>query len=287
MAYIDCTFGVAGDMLLAACIDAGCEIGELVSSLKKLGDIEDDWSLKCTSVFRGHGRITGKHVNVVSNVGAGLLPPPKSQETVHDHAHVHDHACSHSHSHEHSHDRQLKSLSSERNGDEQLSSIPQQNHDKHERNLNCISNMINSSDLPLTVKNTAIHAFTELAAAEARVHGCSLTDVHFHEVGAIDSIIDTVGVILALYILGVDMVYASALPIGSGTVWTEHGLMPAPAPATLLLMQDMKLAPGPPVTGELATPTGVSLVRALCGMPSLVSRCPFSSEQTVSHRQGM
>jgi uncharacterized protein (DUF111 family) len=99
--------------------------------------------------------------------------------------------------------------------------------------------------------------------------------VHFHEVGAIDSIVDTVGVVLALHLLGVEEVYCSALPMGNGTVWAAHGLMPVPAPATLNLMQDMVLCPGPgtrtgtPTTGELVTPTGASLIRALCGLPSL------------------
>ena len=123
--------------------------------------------------------------------------------------------------------------------------------------------------------------------AESRVHGATLADVHFHEVGAIDSIIDTVGVMVALHLLSVSVVYCSALPLGTGTVWTAHGLLPVPAPATAFLMRDMATCPGPKhASGELVTPTGASIIRVLCGLPPL-AQSQGGGEDTAAHRQGL
>ena len=105
-----------------------------------------------------------------------------------------------------------------------------------------------------------VHA---LAEAEARVHGKSLDEVHFHEVGAIDSIVDMLGSVVALELLGVDSLSCGVLPISSGWVRCEHGLMPVPAPATAYLLEGLPTA-GVDRRGELITPTGAALVRALC-----------------------
>lgn len=142
----------------------------------------------------------------------------------------------------------------------------------------------NPSNIPPIVSSLAIKAFTELAHAEMHTHGASSLDaVHFHEVGAVDSIVDTVGTLLALYFLGVDLgdvgtdgtkgkkcaVTCSRLPLGEGTVWTDHGLLPVPAPATMRLMVNMPTCPGPKgVTGELVTPTAAALLRVLTGVSS-------------------
>jgi len=119
--------------------------------------------------------------------------------------------------------------------------------------------------IPKHVANTAIAAFTELAKAEARTHNApSAADVHFHEVGAIDSIVDTVGTLLALWFLQVDTVSCSRLPLGEGTVWTDHGLLPVPAPAAMRLLVGLPTCAGPPGnTGELVTPTAAAVLRVL------------------------
>lgn len=127
--------------------------------------------------------------------------------------------------------------------------------------------------IPAWVSRVAILAFELLAQAEAHVHGAESADtVHFHEVGAVDSIVDTVGSLLALHALGIQdgsVVSCSALPLGTGTVRAAHGLLPVPAPATLFLLKTLAVTAGPPgVTGELVTPTGAALLRALlqeCG----------------------
>lgn len=130
-----------------------------------------------------------------------------------------------------------------------------------------------SEHIPHHVASLAIEAFTALAIAEMHTHGAeSIDQVHFHEVGAVDSIVDTVGTLLALNYLGVDLggeesgsqVTCSPLPLGEGNVWTDHGLLPVPAPATLRLMIGMPTCPGPKgVTGELVTPTAAALLRVL------------------------
>jgi uncharacterized protein (DUF111 family) len=113
--------------------------------------------------------------------------------------------------------------------------------------------------IPVWVSDTAIEAFTALAKAKATVQGAESMDaVHFHEVGAIDSIIDTVGTLLALYFLGVTTFRCNRLPLGEGTVKTNHGILPVPAPATLSLMACMPVTPGPP------GPTGGQLLSFGC-----------------------
>ncbi len=134
----------------------------------------------------------------------------------------------------------------------------------HERNLKTITEMITDSDLPTRVKRQSIRVFTKLAEAEATVHGTSIDEVHFHEVGAIDSIIDVIGSVLALNLLNVEDVYCSPLPYGLGMVKTAHGVLPVPSPATLDLLRGVptRKAPCEP-SGELVTPTGAALMVAL------------------------
>ncbi|KAL7566949.1 hypothetical protein ACA910_019883 [Epithemia clementina (nom. ined.)] len=169
-----------------------------------------------------------------------------SHEPTHDHNHSHSH--SHNHSHFHNHE------STDSKGP--LRNLPEIRHMLEEAPEQWI---------PLWVRTTAIEAFTALAEAEAKVHGAESMDaVHFHEVGAVDSIVDTVGSLLALHALGAESFSCSRLPLGEGTVRTAHGLLPVPVPATLRLMIGMPTTAGPPgVSGELVTPTGAALLRTL------------------------
>ena len=133
---------------------------------------------------------------------------------------------------------------------------------KKHRHLPHIVKMIEAATLSDTVKQNAIAVFQTLGAAEARVHGTAIEKVHFHEVGAIDSICDIVGACLALDLLGIEAVYCSAVNTGSGTVEADHGVMPVPAPATALLLQGKPIYARGPET-ELTTPTGAALVATL------------------------
>jgi len=132
---------------------------------------------------------------------------------------------------------------------------------KH-RHLDHILEMIEKSPIAACAKQNASNVFRRLGEAEAQVHGVSIEKVHFHEVGAVDSIADIVGACVALDLLAVDEVQASAINVGSGTVQTEHGLLPVPAPATAALLAGKPVyARGPEV--ELTTPTGAALAVTL------------------------
>lgn len=136
-------------------------------------------------------------------------------------------------------------------------------HDHHShRHYGGIDAMIAESTLSDPVKERARSIFRRLAEAEALVHGVALDEVHFHEVGAVDSIIDIVGTAICLDYLGVEQVYAAALPLGGGFVETAHGRLPVPAPATAELLQGLAVH-GECGEGERVTPTGAAIVAAL------------------------
>ena len=135
---------------------------------------------------------------------------------------------------------------------------PQQAH----RHLHHIAAILEKADLPEQVRASALAVFTKLAQAEAEVHGSTVQKVHFHEVGAVDAIVDIVGAIAGLAALGVTAVYASSLPLGGGTVMSEHGIIPVPAPATAFLLRGIPVRPGP-LDAELVTPTGAALLASL------------------------
>jgi len=133
---------------------------------------------------------------------------------------------------------------------------------KKHRHLPHIVKMIEAADLPARTKQNSILVFETLGKAEAQVHGTTIEKVHFHEVGAIDSICDIVGACLALELLGVEGVYCSPINTGSGTVEADHGVMPVPTPATALLLAGKPIYARGPET-ELTTPTGAALMAAL------------------------
>jgi uncharacterized protein (TIGR00299 family) protein len=135
---------------------------------------------------------------------------------------------------------------------------------KKHRHLHHIEAMIEQSAMTAGAKEKARRIFQVLAEAEAAVHGTTIEKVHFHEVGAVDSIADICGVAIALEALGIERVACSAVNTGSGTVNTEHGVLPVPTPATALLLRDKPVyARGPAM--ELTTPTGAAIVAALAG----------------------
>jgi uncharacterized protein (TIGR00299 family) protein len=134
--------------------------------------------------------------------------------------------------------------------------------DQPHRHYSGIAALIEQAPLKPRVKELAQRIFRRLAEAEASVHNVSLERVHFHEVGAVDSIVDIVGTAIGLDYLGVERIYASALPFGRGFVQTAHGRLPVPAPATAWLMQGIPLA-GDIGEGERVTPTGAAIIAAL------------------------
>ncbi len=141
-----------------------------------------------------------------------------------------------------------------------VSVIAEEHHP--ERRFSDIERIIASSELPESVKEQSINVFRLLAQVEAKVHGISVDEVHFHEVGAVDSIVDIVGVVYALNLLGVREVFASSLPFSRGRIRTAHGELPVPAPAVAELLCGVSIYPLD-INAELVTPTGAALLKGL------------------------
>ena len=146
------------------------------------------------------------------------------------------------------------------------SSFKVQSEAPPQRNLSSISTIILDSPLPAHIKTKSLLVFQKLAAAEAAVHGGKLDDVHFHELGAVDAIVDIVGTFLCLESMGIEKVYASSLPWTQGLVDISHGRYPVPAPATALLLQGYPCYPAS-IQLELVTPTGAALLTSLVSTP--------------------
>jgi pyridinium-3,5-bisthiocarboxylic acid mononucleotide nickel chelatase len=145
-----------------------------------------------------------------------------------------------------------------------------------------IVTLIDQADLPLEVKELSRRMFRLLAEAESQVHQQPLEQVHFHEIGAVDSILDIVGAAYCCHALGITRVYASPLPLGRGMISCAHGLLPNPAPATALLLQGVPVY-GADVKAELVTPTGAAILR---GMPAYFDSLPPFTVEKVGYGAG-
>ncbi len=221
--YYDCFAGISGDMNLGAMIDVGVDKEFLIKELSKL-KLDNEFEIKVKKESRKG--IEGTKVDVI-------LKHEHSHEYEHEHSHGNGH---HNHSHNHSHE----------------------GHHVH-RNLEHIEGIINSSELNDNVKKASLNIFKKVAEAEAKVHGKSLYEVHFHEVGAVDSIVDIVGAAICLEYLNVDKIMASSVELGGGLVKCAHGLIPVPAPATVEILKGVPIKAGI-VPFETTTPTGAAIL---------------------------
>lgn len=131
--------------------------------------------------------------------------------------------------------------------------------DQHHRSLTDINKLIDDSSLDEDVKKTSKEIFLKLGEAESKIHNTSIDKIHFHEVGAVDSIIDIVGSVIGLKKLGVEQVFCSHLPLGNGFVKCSHGIIPIPAPATVELLKDIPVYQTD-VDHEMVTPTGAAVI---------------------------
>ena len=252
--YLECFSGISGDMLLGALVDAGVPF----DSLAKTADaLNVGAHLEVRKVIRGG--LTGTKVDVISPDS----PAPGHEHEPPTHAHADSQAHEHEpHSHEHTHDghTHTHAHSHEAHAHTHGSSEPH-SHAPH-RHLSTILKIIAAAPLSDAVKARASHAFQILGEAEAAIHSMPVENVHFHEVGAVDTIIDIVCAAAGAEILGIDRWLASPLNVGSGTVKCQHGTLPVPAPATLALLGDAPIySAGPPM--ERVTPTGAAVLRML------------------------
>ncbi len=136
-------------------------------------------------------------------------------------------------------------------------------HEHEHRNYFTIAEIIQKSALSIRVKEQATRVFLRLGEAEARVHGTTLEEIHFHEVGALDAIVDVVGACVGFELLGIEGFASSPLNVGKGTTEGAHGVMPVPAPATAELLKGIPIY-SDETSGELVTPTGAAIITALC-----------------------
>jgi uncharacterized protein (TIGR00299 family) protein len=245
-------------MLLAALVHAGAEVGAVEAGVRALG--VPGWRLEAAHVRRGAIAATHVKVSPVEDPGAGGHPPATppvpgvtwtAARPPHGHVHAHDHGHGHGHTHDHA----------------ELDVFPGQ----PSRAWRDIRRLLEDAALPARARTRAVAVFALLAEAEGRVHGMPADEVTFHEVGAVDSIVDIVGACIALELLDVSTIVCGPLPMGHGTVRTAHGILPVPAPATLEVLRGFPVAPSP-WQGELVTPTGAAFVAALAqpgGLPPM------------------
>src|SRR5690625_3522904 len=255
--YFDCFSGVSGDMTIGALLDAGGDPAYLKQELRKL-DIEDEYELKITQVVKNG--ITSTKFDVI-------LPENEHAHHHHHHEHGHQH---HEHHHDHSHSDDHHHHNSDEHDHHHDHEHTHHHHDH--RSYQHIVKMIKSAQFSTKVENNAVDIFKKIGAAEAKIHGTTLEEVHFHEVGAVDSIIDIVGTAILLDQLDVDKIISSSIPVGSGSIHIDHGIYPVPAPATLEILKGTPIATSD-LTGELTTPTGAAiiaqLVTAFSTMPTM------------------
>jgi len=242
--YLDIFSGISGDMFLGALLDLGVDFPKLERELSRLG--LDGYSLHASKQQRT--QVTGTKFDV--------------DVEEHDHHHECDHGGHHHHTHEHGH----QDHGHEHHHHDEASAHEHghcHDHD-HSRTFSDIEQLISRSPFSEWVKKKSIAVFRRVAVAEGKIHGKPPEQVHFHEVGAVDSIIDIVGACLALEMLGNPRVLAAPVVEGTGWVKCAHGRFPVPTPATLEILG----ARGVPVSQcdephELVTPTGAALLAEL------------------------
>jgi uncharacterized protein (TIGR00299 family) protein len=246
IAYLDCFSGISGDMFLGALVDAGVSPTLLEQTVAALNI---GARLEVSRVMRGGMAATKVDVYVH---GEKELPreefwAQKNREDAgHTHSHDHEHGHEHAHSHGHSH------------------GPGEHAHEVHQlgRGLTEIRQIISAAAISESAKRLAIAIFEALGVAEAEIHNTTVEQVHFHEVGAVDAMVDIVCAAVGAEALGVDEWVCSPLNVGGGTVKCAHGTLPVPAPATVKLLAGAPVySSGPQV--ELVTPTGAAIVKTL------------------------
>ncbi|MGC2745124.1 MAG: nickel pincer cofactor biosynthesis protein LarC [Candidatus Angelobacter sp.] len=296
IAYLECFSGISGDMFLGALVDAGVPPEVLTRTVEALGvdarleisrvDRSGISATKVDVIAAGEkelpreefwqGAVSNQHSAVSpAKISSGAHSHDHGQENAHknSHAHSHDHEHSHghgvedshSHSHEHSHPHE-----------------PSRSHPHSHRGLKEIRQIIQAAGISQSAKDRAIRIFEALGAAEAKVHNTDIEKIHFHEVGAIDAIVDIVCASVGAETLGVDEWICSPLNVGGGTVACAHGTFPIPAPATLELLKNAPVYSGE-IQKELVTPTGAAIVSVLA---SRFSQFPTMKTEKIGYGAG-
>lgn len=235
--YLDCSMGAAGDMLTAALLELLPAREKMVRELNGLGIPGITYVCEAASKCG----IGGTHVSVLVH---GEEESEEMHEHGHDHAHHHD--SGHDHAHEHHHD----------GGHDHA-------HDHghhHHSGMHEIGQIVEKLPVSERIKKDVMAVFGLIAEAESHVHGVSITEIHFHEVGTMDAVADIAAVCVLMDRLAPDQVIVSPVHVGSGQVKCAHGILPVPAPATAYILKDVPIYGGE-IRGELCTPTGAALLQ--------------------------
>jgi len=246
--YFECLSGISGDMTIGALLDLGVDFDLFKTELKKLN--LDGYHVVADK--KSKNGIYGTKFDVILD----------NEEHHHTHGQHHDHGEHHDHEQHHDHGDYHHKHGEHHDHAEHHHESDQHTHSHHHRNLTSITAMINNSDLSEDVKDLSVKIFNEVAVAEAKIHNTSLDEVHFHEVGAIDSIIDIVGTAILIEMLGIKEIYASPVHVGTGFVKCDHGKIPVPAPATLEILKGIPIY-SKGIRSELVTPTGAAIIKSL------------------------
>ena len=262
IAYLECFSGVSGDMFMGALVDAGVSAGLLESTVATLNL---GARLEISRVIRSG--ISATKVDVW--VDGEKDSPREEYREPREQAHSHRHSGQEDGHHEHSH-RGDGNHEREHSGDGHFLAIetragapaPHEHPHSHLRGLSEIRQIISRAAISESAKKSAIAIFEALARAEAKIHNSAVESVHFHEVGAVDAMVDIVCAAVGAEALGVDEIICSPLNVGGGTVKCAHGIFPVPAPATVELLRDAPVYSSG-VQAELVTPTGAAIVKML------------------------
>jgi len=247
-------------MVLGALIDAGADPNLLVSELKKL-QIEDEYDLKWKRIVKNGITSTKFDLFLLNSSIKHHNHHEHSHGHEHEHSHDHEHEHSHDHEHEHSHDHEHEHS----HDHEHKHTHAHEHHDHHHhthRAYKDIVELIEAAEFSIQVKETALKIFKRIGEAEGQIHGIPLEKVHFHEVGAIDSIIDIIGAAILIHQLNVDSIKSSPIPVGTGRIHIDHGVYPVPAPATLEILKGVPIEQSD-IRAELTTPTGAAIIAVL------------------------
>ncbi|HJG07421.1 MAG TPA: LarC family nickel insertion protein [Megamonas hypermegale] len=240
--YIECYAGISGDMFVASLLDLGVDKDYLLSNLQTLP--LEGYKINISRVKKM--ALDACDFNVILDVDNHDHDMQYLYEENHEHTHEHEHSHEHKHKHHEHH-------------------IHEANHTHHiHRNLNDVTTIINNSQITDNAKSIANKIFQIIAEAEAKAHGTSVEQVHFHEVGAVDSIVDITAAAICIDKLNINKVFCSSLSEGKGFVNCQHGAIPIPVPAVVNIVSanDLKLH-FTNTKGELITPTGAAIIAAI------------------------
>lgn len=254
--YLECKTGAAGDMLMGALYGLLTE-EQKVLFLEKLNAISEEVCVIPQEICKQG--IGGVHMKVEINGEEEGIAHTHEHSHCAEHSHEEAHMHSHEDDHEHAHHHEGAQIHNHHHHEDEHAHVHHHGHHAH-TSVASILEKISVLDMSDAVKRDAEGIYRNIAAAESKVHQTDMEQIHFHEVGSVDALIDVVGSCLALELLGVDEVQASPVCVGNGTVRCAHGILPVPAPATAEIIKGMPVYCSS-FDGELLTPTGAAILK--------------------------